>query len=200
MKRIAITGFPERGTTELTLALAAMTGFDVAARPPYPLLASGYRLDPESEKCQWPDSFVYCLAAFTERMMVEQQYTDRFVSDGSVLHELAWIKCRYPRCEPIYEQSMIRSLEQVAAKYTSAQYDAVFHIAATGAPSRPDHYIRQISAQYAIRYQPLDSGADKEAMLGQMVECLAVKPVLSAKHALAKSIDIVCNVLYKNDI
>ena len=164
-----------------------MTGFDVAARPPYLLLASGYRLYPESEKCQWPDSFVYCLAAFTERMKVEQQYADRFVSDGGVLHELTWIKCRYTHCEPIYEQSMIRSLEQVAAKYASAQYDAVFHIAATGAPSRSDQYIMQISAQYDIRYQPIDSGADGETILGQMVECLDVKPVLSAKFALLKS-------------
>ena len=186
MKRIAITGSPERGTTELTHALAAMTGFDVAARPPYPLLASGYRLDDESEKCQWPDSFVYCLAAFTERMMAEQQYAGRFVSDGGVLHELAWLKCRHPRCEPVYEQSMIRSLERVVGKYASAQYDSVFHIAAAGATNRFDQYIRRISVQYAIRYQPLDSGADRVTMLEQMAGCLAAKPVLSAKHAWLK--------------
>ena len=183
MKRIAITGSPESGTFIMTNALAAMTGFDVAVRPPYSLLASKYQLDPELEKCQWPDSFLYCLSAFNERLMVEQQYADHFVSEGSVLHELAWIKCRFPRHELIYEQSMIRCLERVAAKYASTQYDCVFHIAANGATSRFDQYIRWLSAQYAIRCHSVEDD-DREMMLKRMVEYLTIKPVLSAKYAL----------------
>ncbi len=186
MKRIAITGSSHSETSVMTNALAAMTGFDIASCPAYSLLASKYMLTPEREKCQWPDSFVFCLGAFTERLIVEQSYADRFVSEGSVLHELVWIKCRYPHHELIYEQSMINSLEQVVAEYASTRYNHIFHIGDTDATGLFDHCIRQMYARHDIRYQPVN-GIDREAALERMVDCLSVKPVLSAKNSLLKA-------------
>lgn len=186
MKRIAITGSLQSGTSVMTNALAAMTGFDVAVRPPYSLSASKYRLDPEIEKCQWPDSFVYCLGAFTDRMITEQRYADRFISEGSVLHELVWIKCRFPHHEPIYEQSMITGLERVVAEYASGNYDHIFHIDALHPSDVFDQCIKRLYARYGIRYLSFN-GIDREATLERMADCLSVKPVLSAKHALMKA-------------
>ncbi len=183
MKRIAITGFPQSGKTIMSHALAAMSGFDVATCPPYPQLAVKYELSPERSKCQWPESFEYGLASFTERIIIEQNYEDRYISDGSVLNELVWLKCRYPQNELIYEQSMIHSLEHVVAEYTSSKYEYIFHLNAIDSSDIFDQCMKQTLNQYAIQYQSID-GSNKKEALKQIIDWLEIKPILSPGHSL----------------
>jgi hypothetical protein len=186
MKRIALTGSCDHERTVLTNALAIMTGFDPVLCPPYAQLAIKYGLDMERSACQWPDSYIYCLGAFTERIIVEQQYADRFVSDGGVLKELAWIKCRYPQVELIYEQSMIRSLERIITEYAKNGYDSIFHLQPVSGPDTTGHCLRTLFEQYHIPHQIIDP-ANKENALQRMTDFLEIKPVLSAMHALLKA-------------
>ncbi|GHU62205.1 hypothetical protein FACS1894123_02760 [Bacteroidia bacterium] len=83
MKRIALTGSPNRERTILANALSILAGFDRTLCPPYSQIAKKYDLSLDRSHCQWPDSYVYCLGAFTERVIVEQQYADHFVSERS---------------------------------------------------------------------------------------------------------------------
>jgi len=88
MKRIAIHGSLQSGRSFLTQALAAMTGLDFIIQLPYSTVAYKYNLDSDIEKCHWPDSFVYCLGAFTQRILAEKRLDDLFISDGGVFNEL----------------------------------------------------------------------------------------------------------------
>lgn len=185
MKRIALTGSSNRERTILANALSILAGFDRTLCPPYSQIAKKYDLSLDRTHCQWPDSYVYCLGAFTERVIVEQQYADHFVSDGSVLNELVWIKCRYPQMELIYEQSMIHSLEKVLAEYAANKYDFLFHIGATVTGDTSDLCLRQLFEKYNIRHQNIDP-SDPENALKQMAEFMEIIPVQSATHALLK--------------
>jgi len=82
MKRIAIVGSKAERRTLLANALSAMTGFEYIVNTPYSIIAYQYNLNLDKSQCQWPDSFVYCLGAFTRRVMTEQQSDESYISDG----------------------------------------------------------------------------------------------------------------------
>lgn len=186
MKRIAITGSTPSGRSIIAKALAAMTGFDMVFTPPYSHLAMKYDLNMKSAECQWPDSFVYSLGAFTERIMVERAYENLYVSDGGVFDELIWIKCRYPHLEPIYERSMIQSLENVVVEYASSQYDHIFHITAPDTSDDvTDRSLRHLYDRHKIPYTTVD-GSDQEHALEEIVMNIGVKPVLPPGRSLLK--------------
>lgn len=185
MNRIAITGsFLER--TILANALSAMTGFDIMISPTYSHTAYKYKLNSDISKCQWPDSYVYCLETFTQRVIVEQKYGDRFISDGSVMQELGWIKSRYPQNDLIYEQSMINSLEKVIVEYASNSYDYIFHLGTHKEQDITDQCMLKIFSRHFLDYKKIDC-SDKESALDRMLEYLHLKPVLSAEFSLFKA-------------
>jgi hypothetical protein len=201
MKRIAVTGSTHSGRTILANALSAMAGFDFISCPSYSSIAARYGLDLDISKCQWPDSFVYCMGAFTQRIIAERRLEDEYISDGSVLNEICWLKSRYPYIELIYERSMIQSLENVIVDYASNEYDFIFHINSNDLSDVIDQCLKQTFLFSNIKYHII-GGANSEDALNQMLGCLQVKPVLSAKYALlnvnnyfpsSKDIDENCN-------
>jgi len=183
MKRIAITGSTHSRRTILAEALSAMSGLDLISCPSYSSIAAKYKLDLDISKCQWPDSFVYCMGAFTQRILAERGLEDEYISDGSVLNEISWLKSRYPHIELIYERSMIQSLENVIVDYVSNEYDFIFHIDSNDLSDVIDLCLKQIFLQCNIKHHIID-GANSEDALNQILDHLQVKPVLSAKHAL----------------
>jgi hypothetical protein len=187
MKRIAITGLENRENLLLTKALSIMCRYDLCISPSYLQVAGKYKLSMDIEACQWPDSYIYCLGAFTERITTEQQYGDNFVSDGSVLKETAWLKRRYPQIELIYEQTIIHSLERIVTEYASKKYDYIFHISIPDEAETPEaSCIRQMFGTCQIKHIPVNL-SDKLGALQMMAEYLEIKPEFQAKFALAKA-------------
>jgi len=144
MHRIAINGSDLSLRSYLAQSFAAMTGMKLIAITPYSDIASMYKLDYEIEKCQWPDSYIYCLGAFTQRIIVEQRLEDSYISDGGVFHELCWLKCRFPHIELIYERSMIQSLENIVANYACNEYDFIFHIESNDSTDVVDQCLKHL--------------------------------------------------------
>ncbi|MDR1523900.1 MAG: hypothetical protein LBS79_01405 [Tannerella sp.] len=186
MKRIAVTGSGSREDTLVAKALSIMCGYDLCISPPFSQTAIKYGMSMDIEMCQWPDSYVYCLDVFTERIIVEQQYGGNFVSDGSVFKELVWLKCRYPHLELIYEQSMIHSLERVVVAYSAKNYDIIFHLSGRQKSSITGDCLPQLLDMYGIPYKPIHS-PDSETDLKAMVEYLGISPVMSASFSLSKA-------------
>jgi hypothetical protein len=183
MNRIAINGSNRSGRSDLAKAFAAMTGLGIIAGTPYALIAAKYKLDIDKAKCQWPDSFVYCLGAFTQRIMLEQKLEDSYISDGGVFNEISWLKCRYPHIELIYERSMIRSLENIMAEYASNAYDLMFHIDSNDLSDSIDRCLKQLYLHHHLIHHIID-GTNREDALNQMLNYLQVKPLLSAEYSL----------------
>jgi hypothetical protein len=186
MKRIAIAGLNSSDNLLVAKTLAIMCGYDLNLSPSFSQTAIKYGLEMDMESCQWPGSYVYCLGAFTERIIVEQKYREKFISDGSVLKELVWLKCRYPHVELIYEQSMIRSLERVLAVYAAKNYDVVFHAELLSETDVSGICLRHLFETYHIPCRAIDF-SNKENALQVMVEWLQITPKMSAAHSLSKA-------------
>jgi hypothetical protein len=186
MNRIAVTGLSGRENLFVAKTLAIMCGYDLSINPSFSQTAIRYGLNMDMEACQWPDSWVYCLGAFTERIIIEQKYGEKFVSDGSVLKELVWLKCRYPHVELIYEQSMIRSLERVIAVYAAKNYDVVFHADLLSETDIAGACLRQLFETYRIPCRAIDF-SDRESALQTMADWLQVTLKMSAAHSLSKA-------------
>jgi len=185
MNFIAITGSNFSKRSNFAKAFSAMTGIDMIASVPYLSIASKYKLDTEISKCEWPDSYAYCLGAFTQRIIVEQKYEESYISDGSVFNELCWLKCRYPHMDLIYERSMIRCLENVIVDYALNEYDFIFHITSNDPSDLVDQCLRQLYLHRNIKHHVIDATNGEEA-LNQMLDHLQIKPLLSAKYSLLK--------------
>jgi hypothetical protein len=186
MKRIAITGAGGYEDLFVAKALSIMCGYDLCISPPFPQTAVRYGMSMDIEACQWPDSYVYCLDAFTERIIVEHRYGEKFVSDGSVLREPVWLKCRFPHTEPVYEQSMIRNLEKVAMAYAARNYDAIFHLSGGPETSAAGDYLQRLLDTCRIPYRRICL-SDREAALQSMAEQAGIPPVMSPSFALSKA-------------
>ena len=185
MKRIAINGSNLSGRSYMAKAFSAMTGMGIIVSTPYSLMASRYKLDMDKSKCHWPDSFIYCMGAFTQRVMIEQKFEESYISDGGVFNEICWIKCRFPHLELIYERSMIESLEKIIADYAINEYDFIFHIDSGDSSDTINRCLKQIYLHRQIKHHLID-GVDKEDALNQMLDISKIKPVLSTKYVLLK--------------
>lgn len=186
MNNIAISGSNLSQRSYLAKAFSAMTGIDLIERTPYSSIAFRYKLDNEISKCQWPDSYIYCLGAFIQRIIVEQKLEDSYISDGGVFDELCWMKCRYPHIELIYERSMIQSLENVIVDYALNQYAFIFHIDSNNPSDLTDQCLKELYLHRKIKHHIIDATNEEDA-LNQMLDQLQIKPLLSAKYALLKA-------------
>jgi hypothetical protein len=186
MKRIAITGPDSSEGLLVAKALSIMCGYDLSISPSFSHVAFKYGLNTDIEACQWPDSYLYCLEAFTERIIVKQQYGDRMVSDGSVLSELVWLKCRYPHVDLICEQSMIRTLERVFASYAAKNYGVIFHLSALSGTGVEKDCLRALFETYHIPCRTVAS-PDRESALQEMAAHLQITPVMNASCSLARA-------------
>lgn len=175
MGKNAVIGSTQSGRMVISQALANMTGYNIIPRPTYVKIAMKYGLNINSNKCEWPDSFVYVIGSFTERVMIEQNYGENFISDGSAFDELVWIKCRYANLELIYERSMVLGLEKIMAEYVKREYDNVFRITMQQTDEE-DKCLEDLMTQYKIPYTNID-GSDKEKALEQIVNYLDLKPI-----------------------
>ncbi|MDR1336329.1 MAG: hypothetical protein LBK22_05830 [Tannerella sp.] len=187
MRRIAIAGLNGSENMLVAKTLAIMCGYELSLSPSFSQTAIRYGLGTDKESCQWPDSYVYCLGAFTERIIVEQRYGGRFVSDGSVLKELVWLKCRYPHVELIYEQSMIRSLERVLAVYAAKNYDVIFHAEPLPGTDVAGTCLRRLFETYQIPCRAIDF-SNRENALQVMADRLQAAPKMSVACSLSKAL------------
>jgi hypothetical protein len=187
MRRIAVAGLNSSENLLVAKTLAIMCGYDLSLSPSFSQTAIRYGLGIDMESCQWPDSYVYCLGAFTERIIVEQKYGERFVSDGSVLKELVWLKCRYPHTELIYEQSMIHSLERVFGVYAAKNYDVVFYADVLSETDAAGSCLRCLFETYHIPGRAIDF-SNRESALQVMADRLQVAPKMSAAYSLSKAL------------
>ncbi|MDR0757050.1 MAG: hypothetical protein LBF85_04295 [Tannerella sp.] len=117
---------------------------------------------------------------------MEQKYGEKFVSDGSVLQELVWLKCRSLHVELIYEQSMIHSLERVFAVYAAKNYDVIFHAELLSETDVAGTCLRQLFEEYRIPGRCIDF-SDREHALQAMADRMQVTPKMSAVHSLSKA-------------
>jgi hypothetical protein len=186
IKRIAVTGSGSSEDILAAKALSIMCGYDLCISPPFSQTAIKYGMSMNIEACQWPDSYVYCLDAFMERIITEHQHVEKFVSDGSVLKEVVWLKCRFPHIEPIYEHSMIRNLERVVAEYAAKNYDEIFYLPGRQGTGGTGDYLRQLLEAYGILYKPICS-PERETALRLMQEHSGISPVMSASFSLSKA-------------
>jgi hypothetical protein len=186
MKRIAVTGSDGREEVLVAKALSIMCGYDLCVSPSFSQTAFKYGMSLDMEACHWPDSYVYCLDAFTERVIVEQRYGETFVSDGSVFKELVWLKCRFPRMELIYEQSMIRSLERVVTAYAAKNYDEIFYLSGRQEASVRGDCLLRLLATCHIPFRQIHS-PDRETILQTMAERLDISPVMPVDFSLSKA-------------
>ncbi|MDR3246540.1 MAG: hypothetical protein LBT50_08930 [Prevotellaceae bacterium] len=182
MDRIAITGLEKRESILVAKALSIMSGYDLILSLPYSQIAFKYGLTSSIEACQWPDSYVYCLGAFTERVIMEQGYAERFVSEGSVFKELIWLQYRFPHVDLIYEQSMIHCMERVFAEYAAKNYDVIFH----SETNESGAGLSRLFATYRIPYQQIDF-SDRKTALQAMADYLKIKPKMPAHYSLSKT-------------
>ncbi|MDR0748597.1 MAG: hypothetical protein LBF62_03365 [Tannerellaceae bacterium] len=172
-----------------------MTGYDLIVGQSYSLFAHRYDLKPDINLCQWPESFIYCMGAFTERLIAEQRYGENFVSQGSVLKELLWLMPRSNQTDFIHEASIIKSMEKVIVNYAAKYYDVIFVYSDTAntkngkseenAGTSLKDSINLLEANNLL-YQIIDA-SDKESALSAMVNVLGVSPILSAGKALTKA-------------
>ena len=183
MKRIAINGSSTCRCSLLSRAFSAMTGLDYIERVPYSIIAYKYKLVLDKSECKWTDSFTFSLEAFTRKIMIEQKFDDKFISNGGVFNEISWMKCRYSHIDRIHERTMIESLEKVVMNYASKEYDCIFHITSIEPSDAIDQCLRDLYDRYKLNYFIIDELNDEEALC-QMLEHLQMKPVLSAKYAL----------------
>ena len=186
MKRIAINCSHICRRSLLSKAFSAMTGLHFIESIPYSIIAYQYKLIIDKSKCQWPDTFTYCLEAFTRKIMIEQKFDDRYISNGGVFSEISWLKYKYSQ-ELNNEMSMIENLEKVIMNYASNEYDYIFHIDSKEADVF-DQCLRKLYDFYDLKHYLIDD-SDDESALHQMLGHLQVKPVLSAKYALLKFSD-----------
>jgi hypothetical protein len=74
MNRIATIGLNNSDNFLLSKALSIMTGYDLIVGRSYSIFAHRYNLKADINLCQWPESFIYCMDAFAERLITEQRY------------------------------------------------------------------------------------------------------------------------------
>ncbi|MDR1202901.1 MAG: hypothetical protein LBL58_14905 [Tannerellaceae bacterium] len=195
MNRIATTGLSNLDNLLLSKTLSIMTGYDLIVGQSYSLFAHRYDLKADINLCQWSESFIYCMGAFTERLIVEQRYGENFVSQGSVLKELVWFMSRFNQIDFIYGVSIIKSIEKVIVNYAAKYYDVIFVYSDTANTENDESEenagtslkgtINLLEANN-LQYQIIDA-SDKESALSAMVNFLGMSPILSADKALTKA-------------
>ena len=176
MKRIAINGSQPGRRSNLTKALSAMTGMDMVLNTPYQTIASQYQMAPDMSECIWPEAYIYCLEAFTRKIMFEQKYGDGFISDGGVFEEICWIKHLDSCIGSIYEMTVISSFEKVMMNYALNAYDYIFHIESGEPLDAINRVLKQLYRQHALKHHIIDESNDEKA-LHQMIAHLSKESV-----------------------
>jgi len=171
MKRIAIVGTVCGERSVLTNALSAATGLRLIPCLPYSDVAARYKLDTDISDCYWPDSFEYCLGAFTQRIISEQKSGDSFISEGGVFDEITWLMCSFPHIELIYQKPIIKILEHIIVDYASKEYDFIFHVASADLSDLRSQCLKRLFICRNIKYYIIDT-TDKEGALNKMLQCL----------------------------
>lgn len=195
MKRIAIIGTDNKARFVLSKALSYLTGYDIAGKTDYSIQAVQYGLDKELTTCQWPELFVYLLASFSERIVVEQQY-GRFISNGSVLLELATVKTLFKMHTarmhwPKELAVMLSGIEKVITTYARQHYDA--HVLIENGIEHEDTFsgelesgIKDLIAEHGAIYR-----VRHEFLLAEMLENISsafhLSPMTSTQTALQKA-------------
>ena len=195
MKKIALTGSDSRARIVLTRALAYIIGYEIAGKTDYAVQAIQYGLNEALTACKWSELFVYLLSSFSERIVIEQHY-DQYISNGSVLYELAVVKALHKAQtaskRKLNEQAvMLVGAEKIITAYAKRQYDGFVYIETELAKEdvftcAVDNCIKELlTAQesvYRIR---------KDSILSDMLEKIStgmkIQPVVSAKTALDKA-------------
>jgi hypothetical protein len=197
MKKVAIIGADDRGRIVLTRALSYITGYDIAGKTDYAIQAIRYGLNKELKDCPWQELFVYVLSGFSERIIIEQQY-GRFISNGSVLLELAMaqaiLKTQTVGKRQLKEQSvMLAGTEKVIKEYAQRQYDCLVLI--ENGFDKDDVFSHELDLciKNLLIDRDLVYRVRQDSILADLLENMSselrISPVLSPQTALKKAQD-----------
>jgi hypothetical protein len=195
MKKIAVIGANNRDRMVLTQALSYITGYSVVSKTDYSIQAIRYGLNRELKNAPWQDLFVYVLASFSERIIIEQHY-DQYVSNGSVLYELAAVKAHLNmqaagRRKFKEQTAMLAGVEKIITEYANRQYHGFVYLdnhseKENALSSEVDNCIKSLMAERESVYH-----VRKDSILSDMLEKISmnmkIRPVVSSKTALKKA-------------
>lgn len=137
MNRIVITGSYLTGKTEVSLALAHLTGFTHV----YPM--SNYEADKfigslNDGENRFYRHFLNCLLRLSDRLKNETLTEENFISDGCIFNDIAYIKAfhdtfpmgnNFKNKKEFKEQSlMIKAIENSILYYSKDRYDDIFFL------------------------------------------------------------------------
>jgi rRNA-processing protein FCF1 len=195
MKKIAITGVTAQNKMVLSKALFYLTGCEEVRATDYPSLAVKYKLNRELNHCSWQELFVYVLASFSERIEVEQQF-DEFISNGSVLNELAIIETIHKvnsqgKRKNKEQLFMLSGLEKIVTEYAARKYDCIIHICNVNSKdtlaSDMDYSLINLIKRTEIPTYFIREDTILTDMLEKISSELEVNKMLSPKTALEKA-------------
>jgi hypothetical protein len=195
MKKIAIIGGNNRDRLVLTQALSYITGYNTVGKTDYAIQAIRYGLNKELKECKWQELFVYVLASFSERIVIEQHY-DQFISNGGVLYDLAMAKTilnsQTADRRTLKEQAvMLAGTEKIITEYAKRQYDGLVYI--ENSMEKGDVLSNEFDA--CIKSLIMEHGAvyqvRRDSILADMLESISlemnINPVVSSQTALKKA-------------
>ncbi len=215
--RIVISGTYSTGKTTTSLALSLLTGIQAThartMREILPATFPGKRL----EECDFHELIELGMRRFTERIVIEKQLGNSFISDGCPLQEWLYGTTRMitglnPSEKPwklklhrimnapewrVFEQT-ITGFGKVVKEYTKNHYDAIVHLPVEF-PFDPDGH-RPTSESFREKSEILlqdtykELGLDivvasgtMEKRLEKMITALHLSPVMSIQDAIEKA-------------
>jgi hypothetical protein len=207
MNRIVITGSFLTGKTEVSLALAHLTGFTHV----YPM--SNYEAEKfigslNDDKNRFYRNFLNCLFRLSDRLKNETLTEENFISDGCVFNDIAYIKA-YHDVIPIGNNSinkkefkeqtlMIKAIENSILYYSKDRYDEIVFLeidpTANLEPSdnnqklriQYNDYLKDILQKSGYQYSTYLS-SDIELLLSKIVDDNNLNRIMAIKEALYKS-------------
>ncbi|MDR1436657.1 MAG: hypothetical protein LBI65_00920 [Candidatus Symbiothrix sp.] len=195
MKKIAIIGVNNQDRMVLTQALSYITGYGIVSKADYSIQSIRYGINKALEYAGKHDLFIYLFASFSERIVIEQHY-DQYVSNGSVLHELATVRAFFNRQTANRRKSgewasMLDGAGKIITEYANRQYDCFIYLDSglekEDTPSNDiDTCMKNLIAEQEHIYR-----IRKDSILSDILEEISmdmkIRPVISSKTALERA-------------
>ena len=218
--RIAISGTYSTGKTTTALALSLLTGIEVThastMREILPVAFPGKRL----EECTFHELMELGIRRFTERVIVEKQTGNSFISDGCPMQEWLYATTRmitglnpaekkwkiklhklmYAPEWSVFKES-VAAFGIVGKQYAKNHYDAFIHLPVEF-PFTPDGHrptsesFRQKSEELLLKtytetgIKVFTARGTMEDRLKSIVKHLGLKPVMPVEEAVTKAMNM----------
>jgi hypothetical protein len=197
MRKIAVIGVNKRERLVITKALSYIAGYETVCKTDYAIQAIRYGLNQDIKACKWQELFVYVFSSFSERIMIEQHY-DQYISNGSVLFELAMAKTilnaqTADRRFLKEKAAMLAGAEKIITDYAKRQYDGVVYV--ENSMEKEDVFSRELDGciQSLILGHEAVYQFRQDSLLADMLENISaemkISALVSSQTALKKAED-----------